>query len=316
MERMDYQTFCERLIKEITKYLPEEFAEAEPLIEHMEKDNGRIEDALCIKRYKCEIVPAIYLRDVYEAYEAGDNYENVMTRVAMTHLRGLMTAGNMDLEFVRQYESSKERIQPRVIGTKRNSQYLEDRPHRETLDLSIVYELMLNEDQGRQVIVINNDMLTMWNRTEEDLYEAAMENIGTTEKCTARRMKDMIKELVKDVGAQENFDWFDANDDIGEKIWVVTNSKRYYGAKGILDTKLMDELADTIGDGFFILPSSVHEVLVIPRSAGLEEDAYEQIVKQNNASPDVIDDDEIMTDSVYTYYKGKGLQMAGDGKKC
>lgn len=68
------------------------------------------------------------------------------------------------------------------------------------------------------------------------------------------------------------------------KMFVLTNSTKLNGAVELLNPKEMDEVMDKLGEDFFILPSSIHETIIVPKSAGMDFSELENMVQEINAT--------------------------------
>ena len=99
----------------------------------------------------------------------------------------------------------------------------------------------------------------------------------------------------------------DASPDSGP-IYVLTNSSRMNGACWICDEKVQEDIRTRVGDRYLILPSSIHECMIVPDGMGIEPEQTAQMVREINR--DCVDPEEVLTDSVYRYESGRGLVMA------
>ncbi|MDD5922538.1 MAG: DUF5688 family protein, partial [Eubacteriales bacterium] len=67
-------------------------------------------------------------------------------------------------------------------------------------------------------------------------------------------------------------------------MMVLTNAEQVYGVSALFYPDQLGEMTDKLGGNFFILPSSVHEIIAIPDDGSMEVKDLEQMVMEINAS--------------------------------
>lgn len=80
---------------------------------------------------------------------------------------------------------------------------------------------------------------------------------------------------------------------------VLTNSKRVHGAACILYPGVLDEVAQETGGSFFILPSSVHEVIILPDAGNGDGERLKEIIRMVNTTQ--VAPEEVLSDTLYRY---------------
>ena len=97
----------------------------------------------------------------------------------------------------------------------------------------------------------------------------------------------------------------DGNDSRDTDMYVLTNQCRRFGAAEILDKKTLRMVADQVGDGFIVLPSSVHETIVLPSK---EEPEYGRLADMVRAVNDtLVEAEERLSDHVYVYSRDEEM---------
>jgi len=119
-----------------------------------------------------------------------------------------------------------------------------------------------------------------------------------------KKMADIIKELFmqeQNINDDENLDIFNKmdSDDISADMFVLTNISRINGAACMLYEDVLSNFANSIDSDLYILPSSIHEVIIVPQVNNLDKTELCQMVKEVNAEG--VADDEILSDHVYVY---------------
>lgn len=84
------------------------------------------------------------------------------------------------------------------------------------------------------------------------------------------------------------------------EMYVLTNTQKVFGASVIVNTDVMDRICDIFPEGFTIIPSSIHEVMIVP---GEDHDRYQELgemVRSVNMTS-AVSPEEVLSDRVYTY---------------
>ena len=82
-------------------------------------------------------------------------------------------------------------------------------------------------------------------------------------------------------------------------MYVLSNSLGQYGAGTLLNIPFMDSFLNRMEEDFYILPSSVHELILVPVSAAVSEDRLSQMVHEVNEKE--VPEEDFLSDSVYRY---------------
>ena len=116
-------------------------------------------------------------------------------------------------------------------------------------------------------------------------------------------MTSMMKKILdfeKNGENQTGFDMGAAEQTLqADEPYVITNSNGINGASVILYTDILKEIGGFLGEDYYLLPSSIHEMLAIPVSAPMDEKEMHEMVEEVNRS--CVVSEEILSDSVYRY---------------
>lgn len=207
----------------------------------------------------------------------------------------IVNNSNIDLSFFRNFDSVEEKMSFKLIGLKDNKEYLEDIPYRRFEDLAMVPICMVrNSEIGVGHITIRNSHLDLWGITYDRLWKNLMENSTKTAEVKIKTMPDFLGEdYVNDFEVLQN-------------IIIVSNKEQNYGAGAVLYPGVLEKISDKYGKNLYVLPASVHEVLVLPEQ-GEENEAemLEAIVRQVNAG--VLSKEDFLSDKIYYYEKTAGI---------
>ena len=260
----------------------------------MLKNNGVVWHGVNISEEGRRICPCVYVDGYYDGYENGClQMEDIVEDI----IENSRECGDddFDVTLFEEYGKAEPRLRGKLVNTEKNREMLKDMPHREFLDLSLIYyvEICMNCG-GLGNILVKTEYMERWGREEEELYRAVVKNMDSDGKV--RKLMDLVAQIM---GVEEPLN------EVGEgvELYVLTNEKRANGAVYMMNKRLLKEAFRIIGKDFLILPSSVHEVLLAP----VEEENYEdrlakiaQMVQEVNNTQ--LEETEILSYHVYRYY--------------
>ena len=194
------------------------------------------------------------------------------------------------MRFFLNYEKVRPRIIYKLVNTGKNKELLEDIPHMEFLDLSIVFQcLVTQEDLGMASILIYNAHLKMWDVSVEDLYQAAHENTKSLLRHEIKSMSEVLHELMMETPIEEYPEDFQYDVDMPElagsvPMYVLSNKRRVEGAACML------------------YPD--HELLLLPADRDEEVPEIKCMIRDINDSQ--VSNEEILSYSLYFYDRQAG----------
>ncbi|SFB83690.1 DUF5688 family protein [Butyrivibrio sp. YAB3001] len=257
------------------------------------KNNGVMYHALLIRKTDSNIAPTIYIDGFYNEYSNGSAICTVVDEV-MEVYRNCLPPDDMDVDFFFDFSTVSKRLTFKVVNKKRNENLLMDIPYREFEDLAFVPLCLVScERIGDGCITIKKEHLNKWEISEEELWENVYENAA---KLTPIDCQSILETLSKG---------FMKGDDPGlygelSSIFVVSNKQNSLGASAVFYPGVLDELSAKLGGDLVILPSSVHETIVM--AAPSDKNALARLtwmVKEVNRS--VVSNTEILSDNAYFY---------------
>ncbi|WP_051206092.1 DUF5688 family protein [Butyrivibrio sp. FC2001] len=299
---MNYEEFKSEVKNHILEYLPESYSNAEVSIHTVIKNNSIHLDGLTIKKPESNICPNIYLNQFFEQYENGKNFEEIMQAVAS------IRSGSCENPFpeVNDFtclDKVKDKIHAKLVNKSRNEEYLQGKPFTAIEDLAVIYYIEVEKtENGTASIVITDNMLSLYGISLSELHNIALSNMNSKD-AKFLSMAEMLKSMMP--GVDDALDYADI------PMYVLTNNEKLNGATMLLDTDTMDEIAKKIGMSFLILPSSIHETILVPasiaESSGLKNMA-EMVIEVNRTQ---VAPEDILSDHVYRYsYASHSLEIA------
>lgn len=252
------------------------------------KNNGVTLSGMIIMAEGQNIAPTIYLDSFHEAYEGGVSFERIVEKILEVY-RTDTPSQSIDMEFFRDFEKVKDRICYKLINREKNEELLSQIPHKEFLDLEICfYYAYQGEALGNGSILIFNTHLEMWDTSLEELFALAQENTPIIFPWECKTIQEVLRDIVKveekeTNEADKNQDGEEREEsDKGGLMKILGNSAHIYGAACILYPGVLEEIAQKEGRDFYILPSSVHEVILLKAGDGEDPLLLKEMIREVN----------------------------------
>ena len=295
MTIMKFEEFAEKITEDILSYLPEEFKTSKVGLRKVTKNNDVVLTGLDITQEGSVITPTIHLESFYEKYIEGMSLEEILERIADLRVQTDVKTLGFDPDEIAEFDKVRDKIFPKLVNKDFNKTKLQDLVYTEfseTEDLAVIYAIEANvkTDAGMGSITITKQIFDRWDISLEELDRIAKENIAGTEKFQTLReaMIEMYGGVDLGIIPEEETPW----------MYFLSNKSRINGSNVILNTQVLDEVAEKVGD-FIIIPSSIHEVLIVPRNEETDTSALNDMVNDVNTS--TVSKDEWLSDKVYTY---------------
>lgn len=295
---MEYKEFVE-YIKMNAGYIAGEGGNI--TINHVIKNNGCEMDGLVIMEKGKDIAPTIYLDSFYELYTNGENIKNIIRQIEVIYEQNKNNV-TFDVNILKHFDTIKDKIVYKVVNYRSNEKLLEQVPHKRILDLAVVFYCLLDNEYGRSATaLIYNNNLKNWNVTIDDVYKAALKNTPDLLHSKISSMAALFEKCDVNVDGEE----VDLKDYVPSDMYVLTNESKLNGAACILYENVLYDFAQKLGADLYILPSSVHEVILLPKLSMFEKDELVNMVKEVNTEG--VAADEVLSDHVYEYNRTERL---------
>ena len=273
-------------------------------------NNGTTHIALILYKNGEKLHPQIYLERFFEDYKRGKTMKEILQDVMTTYEEALKNINPDSLSGIEDWEQVKGRLAFRLLSKERNKETLENYVYKEFLDLAAIVTFCAEiDEQGVKAIRVTHDLAERWNVSKEEILQAAEEN---TEDLFPVRMEPILDTLcrVADISRDDLPEEVLAEED-SPQIMVLTNYLGVNGATVLLYDSLLKQIYEKLGGKFIILPSSIHEVIVMPLASAPPIADSQKMVEQINRSS--VKEEEILSDSVYLY-DGEKVILACDSK--
>ena len=209
----------------------------------------------------------------------------------------------VDMTKIQDYEWAKKHLIIRAALTAENKDKLSKVVHMEFYDMSVFYGIVISDDDSDRtnLMLINDSLLNHWGITVEQLWDDAQKYAPMNFPVKIQSMKEMFAELMKKEGML-----------VGEDLYLALFTDGLYvatchsscGAGCMLYPEFMNQAAKKMRGDFYIIPSSIHEVLLFP-DKGLAAEGLDAMVRTVNA--DEIKPKERLSEYVYHYEVSSGI---------
>lgn len=266
------------------------------------KNNGYQRKGITFSEEGINISPTIYLEEYYEKFMRGSSVKELAEQVLEMY-RKIRIRHSWNEVSVQDYQNIKDKIIYKLVNQERNGELLDQVPHVRYLDLAILYFVLVDMDKsGGQMatMLIRNEHLTWWNVTSEEIRRRADMN---TEKILPYEFSAMCMMIEEMLGNQEmeEEEWKKFREQ--ENMYILTNHIRSCGASVILYPGRLQAIGDYFKENYFILPSSIHEVIILPESKALPKDEMECVIREVNETQ--VQAEEFLSNHAYYYDRQK-----------
>lgn len=285
---MDYQQFVTTLKEKVAFILGEKI---DIQIHTALKNNGNERTGLTISEKHINLSPTIYLEEYFKHYQDGESIEDIIEsildvyhEVKFEHSWQVHTISNFDI--------IKEKIVYKIIHAPQNEILLQNLPFVPFLDFAIVFYILFEVDEkGTATIPVTEDLIQLWETNLNEIHQLAKQNTPKLLPAVFKPMRIVIEELLGNP-----CDNIVQADDI---MFVLTNSLRSLGAACILYDEVLFHIGNFLKENYYILPSSIHEVIIIPESQTPDKDTLNEMILEVNETQVELED--VLSDHVYYY---------------
>ncbi|MGC4019973.1 MAG: DUF5688 family protein [Muricomes sp.] len=304
---LEVKIFAEGVTQKIKDYLPKELQDVQCEVMEQQKNNGLNLVGICFQQPGQKIAPIVYMESFYDKVRQGRDLDVVMKEIVTICSQALCAKDLPEQLDFEDYNSVKDYLKVQVINTKANQKMLSHMPRKKLEDLSVICRIEFPSPDGQGVgsAKVTNEILKKWEVSPEIVYQQALDNAEKVSPPVLMSMEGIMKEILDDEKTGENLLEPNSTGDIPkDMMYVLSNPERINGASVLAYPHLMEKVDALFPKGFYILPSSLHEVLVVPKEAGRSPKELGQMVREVNEQ-EVIQE-EILSDRVYEYDKEKG----------
>lgn len=296
---MDYKEFAQKVKKSICEFSQDSLkVELTDIV----KNNGVVRQGLVISDREETICPTIYLEDFFEEYGKGKPFGSIVRDIVRIYEENRITE-KIDFQFFLNYESVRKRVFQKVVNYEKNKEKLKKLPHIRFLDLAVVcYYSYMNDFLGNGTILIEAEHLTKWEIGQEVLFADARKNTLEKLGVEIRSMHEIIWEMLSEslgTGESDQLEKMLSHTEKEILMYVMTLRGGYFGGVCICYQEALRMFAGKCGKSFYILPSSIHELILIPDSQKERPEEFRRMVQEVNAGHVALE--EQLSDNVYYF---------------
>jgi hypothetical protein len=301
--------FAEGVVKQIKDYLPPEYQEMDYRVTERLKNNDTCRVGVSISSPDEETERVIYVEPFYEAIKDGESLEGVMEKIAGQIKGSDEINSQIQGMCIKDFQQAKSRLSVTLINTNANRRTLSHMPHKEIEDLSMICQISGPVADGMGMLSVTDDIQKMWKVSKETLFDTALANVRESDSYVMHELSSIVNETIMgSMFTAENILNVPEEAVLNSKepMYVLTNTDRIRGASVLLCPKVMDKVSRMFPEGFYLLPSSIHEILVLPKDAmhGYDAASLGSLVREVNETQ--VDREEVLSDRIYEYDKSCG----------
>ena len=285
---MTFENFKKKLVKEVQEALGDE---RKVCITVICKNNQTKKEVLTFEGNSSGCTPAIYLRDLYRQLQAGITVEMCRDEVlAIANRNPIVNVSKI----TDNWDEIKERIFPVLVNKQWNEQRLENLVHIDFLNFAVMLKYYVDDiPAGKGSINVSRELMEAWGIDEHVLWKTAAEKLEN-EEFTIMDLEDIV---MREFGTEFQSDRSGA-------LYILTNKGALNGAAAMLRTDILTSFAESIGRNFYILPSSIHELILLPDRGNYQVEELQEMVRTVNLT--TVAEEERLSDDIYYFNRKYG----------
>lgn len=178
-----------------------------------------------------------------------------------------------------------------LIGDDRNGEYLQQVVSKSiTGGLSFICQVRFRSDCNHEILstTITKDLAEANQWDTKELFRLAISNTKESDPAALYAMEDALANDKKDLLASDG--------EIPEGMLILSNKSGVFGAAALFLPGVIDRIHEKLGEGFYAIPSSVHEFLIIPESSGMTISSLNAACREINETG--VRHSDVLSDSV------------------
>ena len=287
---MNFEEFKAWVKENITSKDWKETSQVE--ISVVKKNNGVSKAGLSIREDEHDVSPLLYLDDYYIHYQNGELLENIIRNIRADYDKKVQMAA-VKIPNLQEFENIRGRVIYRLVNYEKNKEILEDCPHIRLYDLAVTFRWVARiDDVGVSTSLITNKQVKEWGVSVNDLVLAARQNTPRLFPAQIIDMEEMLAGMVSFILYPSTI-----------PMYILTNKQELNGASALLYGDILKDFANKKGADMYILPSSIHEVIMV--LADRINDPTKLLSIVHDANTTVVSIGDVLSDSVYYYDRKK-----------
>ena len=253
-------------------------------------------DRLMVSVDDSKMSMAFRLKEIYQSVEDGEDIDHAVYKMVNTIEDNISFVKEKEQDvksFISDYEKVKDNTYLRLIPG--DSPILKSTPHRMIEDMALVVNVHLDsfsDEHGKSCVVVTKPLMEMYGIDEAQLFADAEKNSLANEPIVFKPLLDMVKDLISK-------DEIPNPEDVGIVTYIATNTSGFQGAAVAGYPDFCEKAAEAIGGSFYMLPSSVHEFILIKDDGTPKAKDLNRMIK--NVNETVLEPRDVLSAQCYHY---------------
>ena len=269
------------------------------------KNNSVVHKGISIKEQDNNVAPTIYMDEFYTDYCDGRDIEDIVNDILRIYSEN-REGPVFDTSRFSDFEWIKDKVFFKLINAGKNETMLKRSPYCGYLDLAMVFGVYMGNFKGTfSSVMITKEHLDMWQRTPEDIRELAVINTPRILPSAIWTIKDILGEMGEAANSFIS----------GIPMYILSNRERVNGAAVMLYDGILSRISDNLGSDLYIIPSSIHELILVPESEIHSPDELSELIAEVNDTE--VSKEEVLSYSLYRYDRERDIvdMVCAAGKK-
>lgn len=276
------------------------------LIEMDIPKNNHTMKGITVKFDNISMAPTVYPDFYYQDWKEGQPMDEIVSGVRTEIMRTAPELSHFSIKNMNR-ESAVNHLYAAVVGYENNKEWLQSIPHQRIADLAVFAKWKFDNADRDSVVAskVTGPLLAHLQLTKEEALKIAKTNTARSAKFES--MDTVMKNMMVDDGMNRELAEMMFPDQ-STPLSVLTNESGIDGAALIACPEVLKAVQKEIGEDFYILPSSIHEVLVLPKTYTDDVEDLKQMVSSINEAE--VEPEDRLSDNVYEF-DGHSLKIAG-----
>ena len=293
---MEFEAFKNTIMDLVSKEVEDRGLEGISMkLTTVESPDG-MTDRLMVSVDDSKMSMAFRLKEIYQSVEDGEDIDHAVYKMVNTIEDNISFVKEKEQDvksFISDYEKVKDNTYLRLIPG--DSPILKSTPHRMIEDMALVVNVHLDsfsDEHGKSCVVVTKPLMEMYGIDEAQLFADAEKNSLANEPIVFKPLLDMVKDLISK-------DEIPNPEDVGIVTYIATNTSGFQGAAVAGYPDFCEKAAETIGGSFYMLPSSVHEFILIKDDGTPKAKDLHRMIK--NVNETVLEPRDVLAAQCYHY---------------
>lgn len=292
-----YEEFLDYVKNNIKDYLPPEYAGSIVEIVKVTKDNDMVLDGLIIREEKSGASPAVYLEQYYSRMTDMRDEKSILEEIASDFLGGMKYYAHLIGFDPSDWESVRCKVGYYILNAEFNNERLKDKVYKTVGEFAKAYMIFMDiNGNGFNFSLITHDLMEEWGVSVDELDKAAENNMAVRFPPVLLSIDEYFRENATGRPAANLFRRGRKPD--SDIMYVLTNRSRLNGATVMLYPGILQKIRDALGKDYYIIPSSVDDVMIVPKKSDIRGYVLEEILREKNV---IMPRNKILSNNVYEY---------------